>query len=125
MRLPRFCVAGGFESSNRAGAAAPVRADTARLFSSKLIHHLLLPSIAHPLRAAILCLFPAIIWNCQRKDDAWMSSMLSKIKSCFVPAGKKPRTIKTGPFKGIRLNLDLQYQTQMWLGLQERELHSC
>jgi Methyltransferase FkbM domain len=47
---------------------------------------------------------------------------LSAIKSRLVPAGTKPRFVKFGAFKGLKMNLDLQHQTQFVLGLYEREV---
>jgi hypothetical protein len=42
----------------------------------------------------------------------------------FFPAGRSPRTIVSGIFRGIRLQLDLHGETQIWLGLYERETHT-
>jgi Methyltransferase FkbM domain len=53
-----------------------------------------------------------------------MPFFLSRIKRYFVPSGKNPHTIKFGPFRGLKMNLDLSYQLQIWLGLAERELFS-
>lgn len=44
------------------------------------------------------------------------------VKSRLLPHGITPQRILTGPFKGIRLYLDLQLQSQMRLGLFEREV---
>ena len=52
-----------------------------------------------------------------------MGRMLSAIKSWFVPSGKQLLTIKFGVFKGLKMNLDLRSQTQVWLGLWEREVY--
>jgi hypothetical protein len=40
----------------------------------------------------------------------------------ILPTGKKPRRILFGAFKGLTMNLDFRDQTQVWLGLAEREL---
>ncbi len=52
-----------------------------------------------------------------------MIRVLSEIKQKLVPRGKKPRTILGGLFGGIRMELDLSSQTQLYLGLFERETH--
>jgi len=38
----------------------------------------------------------------------------------FVPAGRAARVIQSGPFRGIKLLLDLRYETRIFLGLYER-----
>jgi hypothetical protein len=48
---------------------------------------------------------------------------LSWVKSLVVPEGRKPRRIVFGPFQGITMELSLQHQTQIYLGLFEREIH--
>lgn len=48
---------------------------------------------------------------------------LSAIKNLLVPKGRAPRRILSGAFKGLTLDLDLSYQTQVYLGLYERETH--
>src|SRR5271169_1754157 len=40
-----------------------------------------------------------------------------------MPSGSHPRTIPFGPFKGLRLNIDLTSQTQFYFGLWEFETH--
>jgi hypothetical protein len=45
------------------------------------------------------------------------------MKNALVPGGNRPRTILTGAFAGIRMNLCLKNQTQVALGLFERETH--
>ena len=52
-----------------------------------------------------------------------MPRILSNLKQLIVTPGKKTRTIKTGSFKGITMNLDLSSQTQVYIGLHERELY--
>jgi len=39
----------------------------------------------------------------------------------FLPRGRAPRTILSGPMAGIRLHLDLQSELLIWLGTYERE----
>ncbi len=49
---------------------------------------------------------------------------LSRVKSLVLPRGRVPRTVLTGAFRGIRMQLDLTHETQVWLGLAEREVFS-
>lgn len=49
--------------------------------------------------------------------------VLSNIKCLFVSPEARPRTIQGGPFKGITMELSLQNQTQIYLGLFEKETH--
>lgn len=51
-----------------------------------------------------------------------MKPLLSAVKKRLLPAGPKPRRIRTGAFRGLTMNLDLHTQTQVWLGLAEREV---
>lgn len=51
-----------------------------------------------------------------------MARFLSGIKDWFVPSGRRSRVIMSGMFKGLRMNLDLRHETQIWLGLWEREI---
>jgi hypothetical protein len=54
---------------------------------------------------------------------AWRKSgLISGVKRAIVPAGARPRSILTGPFRGIRMNLDLQRDSQIYAGLYEREI---
>ena len=48
---------------------------------------------------------------------------LSYLKNKLVPLGSGPRTILHGPFREITLELSLQTQMQMYLGLFEKETH--
>jgi hypothetical protein len=48
--------------------------------------------------------------------------LLSSIKQLVVPAGSTPRRVKAGLFRGLTLQVDLSSQTQLYLGLFEREL---
>lgn len=52
------------------------------------------------------------------------SGLLSSIKQLVVPQGEAPRTIKTGPFRGLRMNLTLASQSQIYVGLFEREVYA-
>jgi predicted RNA methylase len=49
---------------------------------------------------------------------------LSRLKNVVVRAGRKPRRIAFGPFKGITMALSLHHQSQIYLGLFEREVHT-
>jgi hypothetical protein len=48
--------------------------------------------------------------------------ILSKIKNLIVPQGSAPREILWGAMSGIKMQIDLRYDTQAFLGLQEREI---
>jgi precorrin-6B methylase 2 len=48
---------------------------------------------------------------------------VSLLKNIVVPSGSRPRTILFGPFKDLRLNIDLASQTQFYFGLWEFETH--
>lgn len=52
-----------------------------------------------------------------------MIRLLSAWKQRLVPAGAAVRTIRGGLLRGVRMSLDLSHQTQLYLGLYERELH--
>jgi hypothetical protein len=49
--------------------------------------------------------------------------MLGPVKQLLFPPGLAPRAIQTGPFRGLKMELDLQGQTQLYLGLWEREVY--
>lgn len=49
---------------------------------------------------------------------------LAWVKRRLVKSGPYPYTIHFGLFKGLKLNLDLQHQTQVYLGLWEQETYS-
>jgi hypothetical protein len=49
--------------------------------------------------------------------------LISRVKQLIVPPEHKVRTIRAGPFRGIVMNLSLQSQTQIYVGLYERETH--
>lgn len=48
---------------------------------------------------------------------------LSRLKCLIVPAGPVPRWVPFGLFRGLRLEIDLTSQTQLYLGLWERETY--
>ena len=48
---------------------------------------------------------------------------LSRLKLLVVPAGKRRRNVITGAFRGLSLEMDLRHQTQLFLGLHEREVY--
>jgi len=50
--------------------------------------------------------------------------LASNLKNLIVSPGRKPRRILAGPFRGIVMDLSLESQTQVYLGLFERETHS-
>jgi len=50
--------------------------------------------------------------------------VLSHLKSLFVSPERKPRRIVTGPFRGLVMNLSLETQSQLYLGLWERETYA-
>lgn len=52
-----------------------------------------------------------------------LRSVKQRIKTSILPVGVYPRTIQSGPFRGLRMELDLRGQTQVYLGLFEREVH--
>lgn len=50
--------------------------------------------------------------------------LLPTVKQLVILPGLRKRTIRGGPLRGIKMNLDLSCQTQMWLGFYEREIFS-
>jgi hypothetical protein len=48
---------------------------------------------------------------------------LGAIKRIIAPAGRKPRRVRFGLYRNLVLQLDLQSQTQVFLGLWERECY--
>lgn len=52
-----------------------------------------------------------------------MSRFVSNVKRLVVSSEREIRVIKTGAFQGLKMQLDLTYQTQLYLGLHERELY--
>jgi hypothetical protein len=51
--------------------------------------------------------------------------ILSKMKAHVVPAGRKVYCIRSGLVGGMKMNLDLRHQTQIYLGLYELEIHGA
>ena len=49
--------------------------------------------------------------------------LVSELKNMIVSPERKPRRILAGPFKNIVMGLSLRTQTQIYLGLFERETH--
>lgn len=49
---------------------------------------------------------------------------LAWVKRRLVKSGRRPYRVHLGLFKGLTLNLDLQHQTQVYLGLWEQETYS-
>ena len=49
---------------------------------------------------------------------------LSWAKTLLVRPGRRPKRLFVGLFKGLRLNLDMAYETMIYLGLWETETHS-
>jgi hypothetical protein len=45
------------------------------------------------------------------------------IKDRVVPRGRRPFVVRAGIANRVKMNLDLSYQSQIWLGLIERELY--
>jgi hypothetical protein len=50
--------------------------------------------------------------------------ILSTIKSFVVPRGQQSRRVRFGVYRGLRLELDLASQMQIYLGLWERETYT-
>ena len=48
---------------------------------------------------------------------------MAHLKSRLLPTGAEPRYVPLGLYRGLRLELDLQTQSQTYLGLAERETH--
>ena len=48
----------------------------------------------------------------------------SYLKRLVLPPGKVPRVVRGGLLAGLSMEVDFAHQTQLWLGLQERELCS-
>jgi hypothetical protein len=48
---------------------------------------------------------------------------LSRIKSALITSGRKPRHVRWGLYSGLTLDLDLATETQIYLGLWERETY--
>jgi hypothetical protein len=52
-----------------------------------------------------------------------LARALSSLKQRILSGKSAPRTIVTGPFGGISMNLSLAHQLQLYLGLFERETY--
>ncbi len=52
-----------------------------------------------------------------------MSRLLSRAKGLVAPSGTRVRTIRGGAFHGLRMGVDFRHQTQLYVGLFERELY--
>jgi hypothetical protein len=53
--------------------------------------------------------------------QATHQTLLTRVKNHYISSARAPRKIATGPFRGIVMNLSLRTQTQLYLGLYERE----
>lgn len=51
--------------------------------------------------------------------------LLSRLKNAFLPAGKRPHRALFGLYSGLLLDVDLRHNTQLLLGLLERETYGC
>ena len=51
-------------------------------------------------------------------------NILRFLKKCVMPHEIRPRTIPIGLYQGIRMEIDLQNQSQLFYGLWEAETHS-
>ena len=49
--------------------------------------------------------------------------LVSNLKNVIVSPERKPRKILAGPFRDIVMGLSLRSQTQVYLGLFEKEIH--
>ncbi len=45
-----------------------------------------------------------------------MIRLVSRTRAAVVPDGSKPRTIEAGVLRGIKLEINYKYQTQLYLG---------
>jgi len=81
--------------------------------------------VNHP--RVLLCPEVQFQWRSGRVEQPVVCSAemrpLSWVKNLVVPAGRKPRRIVFGPFRGITMALSLRHQAQIYLGLFEREVH--
>jgi hypothetical protein len=50
---------------------------------------------------------------------------VSAVKSALVPAGKGPRRMAFGLYKGLTFEVDFRHETQLYLGLWERETYGA
>jgi hypothetical protein len=49
--------------------------------------------------------------------------LVSSLKRALLPIGSAPRTVKSGAFRGLKMEMNLQNATQFWAGLYERETY--
>jgi len=56
------------------------------------------------------------------RKAAQRSRVKSYLKGLVFPQGKTSRIIRGGMLAGLRMEVDFAHHTQLWLGLQEREL---
>jgi len=54
-----------------------------------------------------------------------MPRILSEVKQLLVPHGRATRRIRSGAFRGLRMDLDLSSQTQLFIGTFEREVYGA
>jgi hypothetical protein len=47
----------------------------------------------------------------------------SSLKTLLVPSGIRPYKVIFGAFRGLKMEIDLQYASQFWVGLYERETY--
>jgi hypothetical protein len=55
-----------------------------------------------------------------RKLVLWL---VSRLKGLAFPAGRSAWRIKSGSFRGLKMELDLSWQSQVYIGLYEREVY--
>lgn len=53
------------------------------------------------------------------------TGLVSKLKSGLVSDVTRPRTVPLGLYKGLRIDINLQNQSQLYVGLWERETHGA
>lgn len=51
-----------------------------------------------------------------------MGLIKKAVKTCLLPRGVRPRTIRGGALRGLKFYLDLQSDTQIWRGVYEQAL---
>ena len=51
-----------------------------------------------------------------------VTRVLRALKRMLLASNVRPRTVLSGAFRGIRLLIDTSRQTQLWLGLHEKEV---
>lgn len=48
---------------------------------------------------------------------------MRRLKTLLVPSGVRPRTVLSGAFRGLKMEMDLQNALQFWAGFYERETY--